>query len=297
MEHAQGYFVGIGAQRSGTTWLSHMLTQHPDVGMSPVKETHYFSSKYVDHQRNAVRGLQAMQNRMPKLLRHCWKHPSQTMSWLLAYGGMMTHSDASYRRFIELGRNGCQLAGEITPAYATLPSQAFAALDACLDKPRYIFILRNPADRLISQIAHTAPRDRSVLTASAEELLARPYFAMRASYKDTFETCRCVVEDGRLHTLFFEDLFDTEKAQSTFDALCAFLDISSMQVKTDKVVNAVRRWNYSAVRSDIVLGLKEEYQFAAEQFPDALPQGWVSDLNLISKSALKSDADQYATIH
>ena len=121
MKHEKLYFVGIGAQRAGTTWLSDMFARHPDIGMSPVKETHYWSSKHVDHQRHAVRGLQALRIRMPVLLKHCLENPAQAMSWIAAYGGMMAHRDASYRQFIELGRYGARIAGEITPAYATLP--------------------------------------------------------------------------------------------------------------------------------------------------------------------------------
>lgn len=43
-------FVICGAQRSGTTSLYHYLAQHPDIFMTPRKETHYFS-------RNYARGL------------------------------------------------------------------------------------------------------------------------------------------------------------------------------------------------------------------------------------------------
>ena len=32
-------FIGIGAPKSGTTWLAKCLGEHPDVFMAPVKET------------------------------------------------------------------------------------------------------------------------------------------------------------------------------------------------------------------------------------------------------------------
>ena len=38
-------FLGIGAQKAGTTWLSHNLQLHPEVWMPPVKELHYFDEK------------------------------------------------------------------------------------------------------------------------------------------------------------------------------------------------------------------------------------------------------------
>jgi hypothetical protein len=35
-------FLGIGAQKSGTTWLHDNLARHPQVWLPPVKEIHYF---------------------------------------------------------------------------------------------------------------------------------------------------------------------------------------------------------------------------------------------------------------
>ena len=36
------YFVCIGAQKAGTTWLARVLSEHDDVFVTPVKEIHYF---------------------------------------------------------------------------------------------------------------------------------------------------------------------------------------------------------------------------------------------------------------
>ncbi|MGD1948605.1 MAG: hypothetical protein ACFB14_03045 [Leptolyngbyaceae cyanobacterium] len=35
-------FLGIGAQKAGTTWLWSILKTHPDVWIPPKKELHYF---------------------------------------------------------------------------------------------------------------------------------------------------------------------------------------------------------------------------------------------------------------
>jgi hypothetical protein len=39
-------FIGIGAQRAGTTWAYNCLAQHPDVYMSEKKELHFFYAHY-----------------------------------------------------------------------------------------------------------------------------------------------------------------------------------------------------------------------------------------------------------
>ena len=38
-------FLGIGAQKAGTTWLYRGLQQHPDIWLPPVKELHVFDEK------------------------------------------------------------------------------------------------------------------------------------------------------------------------------------------------------------------------------------------------------------
>jgi hypothetical protein len=39
-------FVGVGAHRSGTTWIYEMLKSHPQVCMSPEKELNFFNQSY-----------------------------------------------------------------------------------------------------------------------------------------------------------------------------------------------------------------------------------------------------------
>src|SRR5512144_852419 len=41
-------FIGIGAQRAGTTWAYNCLAEHPDVFMTRKKELHFF---YVNYDR------------------------------------------------------------------------------------------------------------------------------------------------------------------------------------------------------------------------------------------------------
>ena len=39
-------FIGIGAQKCATTWLYDLLDLHPEVGLSPLKEIHFFSQYF-----------------------------------------------------------------------------------------------------------------------------------------------------------------------------------------------------------------------------------------------------------
>jgi hypothetical protein len=39
-------FLGIGAQKSGTTWLHRMLAAHPDIGLPEGKELHFWDKRW-----------------------------------------------------------------------------------------------------------------------------------------------------------------------------------------------------------------------------------------------------------
>lgn len=38
-------FIGIGAQKAGTTWLYKNLKQHPNIWLPEIKELHYFDAR------------------------------------------------------------------------------------------------------------------------------------------------------------------------------------------------------------------------------------------------------------
>lgn len=278
MSDLENYFVGIGTQRSGTTWLATQFDNHPDIGISPIKETHFWSSKFVDHQRGSVRGFQALKIRMRKLVRHCFLHPIEALRWISAYGGMMAHRESSYRKFVELGRYGAAIAGEITPAYATLPKEGFAAIDHCREKPKYLFLLRNPAERFISQIAHDSARGRCISRAtSVQELLADPAFALRSRYRDTYRICQSVAGDDRLLVVFFEDLVDPRTGPASYERICKYLGVRSHPVNLTTVINSFPTPNLSFSRDEIVEALRAEYVFFDQLYRGRLPVSWLED--------------------
>ena len=44
--HSGPDFLGIGAQKSGTTWLHQMLGKHPEIGLPPGKEVHFWDRRW-----------------------------------------------------------------------------------------------------------------------------------------------------------------------------------------------------------------------------------------------------------
>lgn len=50
-------FIGIGAPKAGTTWLSNALDDHPEICMSEQKEPDYFGYMYPGHSQEWYEGL------------------------------------------------------------------------------------------------------------------------------------------------------------------------------------------------------------------------------------------------
>lgn len=104
-------FIIAGAARSGTTSLYHYCAEHPDVFMSRVKETNYFSSN--------------------------------------PYG----FTARSYARLFE-GSESASAVGEASPSYL-YDDQAPTVLREVLPTCKFIVILREPVDRLVSDFFYS----------------------------------------------------------------------------------------------------------------------------------------------
>lgn len=58
------HFIGIGAARCGTTWLSQCLAEHPEIAFSPRKELHFFNNDSL-YRREGIDWLHAQFEQTP----------------------------------------------------------------------------------------------------------------------------------------------------------------------------------------------------------------------------------------
>ena len=116
-------FIGIGAQKAGTTWLHRNLRVHPQIFM-PRKEVHYFDRK-IDDRSNAVSrllGKRPSDEQWRRQIKHWLGLHARTLSlrellWDLNYY-MRTYDDDWYASVFEPVQG--RVTGEITPAYSAL---------------------------------------------------------------------------------------------------------------------------------------------------------------------------------
>jgi hypothetical protein len=134
-----------------------MLSSHPGLWLPHRKELHYFDQKYPakrtqsGHRPRPGRGLivrriagRARRLRAPDALRRLATTSWRNLSWDLRYffGGW---NDDWYESLFEGAGN--RMAGEITPAYSCLESQAIACVKKLLPDAKLILLLRDPIER------------------------------------------------------------------------------------------------------------------------------------------------------
>lgn len=118
-------FIGIGAAKSGTTWLSNCLRAHPGICLSEPKEIRYFSRhSMLDYYHAITKGDKAA----------LVEKPIKDLSW---YAKHFRHCQPQ------------QIKGEFSPEYL-FDERAPSLIHQYFPKIKLIACLRNPIDRAYS---------------------------------------------------------------------------------------------------------------------------------------------------
>lgn len=127
-------FMIIGAGKSGTTALYEYLAEHPEIYMSPVKETNFF----------ALEG-------------EAFVNPEDDPEQLYHYPWSVTNWE-DYQNLFS-GATSEKAIGEVSPMYLYSSEAAFRIKER-LPEIKLIVILRDPVDRLYSRYMHLARENR-----------------------------------------------------------------------------------------------------------------------------------------
>lgn len=170
-------FIGVGAQKSGTTWLHGQLRQHPEVFFLPVKEVHYFDS----YRSEKIRA---------RRLRILTEKTSDEIEALKAKGEAAQAEIARLERIVDpsfvytdewyayaFGGKPAKKGGDITPAYMTLRDEGVEHVKRVAPDAAIIFFVRDPIARGISSLKMMT-REKS-----PEEVVRTDYYFDHGDYQ------------------------------------------------------------------------------------------------------------------
>jgi len=282
----ENFFVCVGAQKAGTTWLMRILAHHPDLFITPVKEIHYF-----DHTRGITQHLSGRKRRS-RLRKHVQRFLTQPHNaarmcrqwpWWRDY--MRRRLDDNWYRSLFAHRHVCRFAGEATPEYAIIGEEGFRHMRRLAPQARVLFILRNPVDRAWSQTLHHCRANRLDAARQPVEDLCKlavsERFSQIGDYIATLDAIETVFARDQLSIMFYEDIHADRMA--ALEQICHFIgldfsghDFPSLEQRYNRSQNAV-------LPQDLRTVLQARYHPCVEELAGRLggvPLSWQREFGL-----------------
>lgn len=147
-------FLCVGAQKAGTTWLYSVLKHHPEVFVPMVKELHYFiktSATAEDDWRHKILLSETIRVCNEYIHRERATLRPGFVQYILSIGAEDRFTDAWYERVYSAAPENA-LCGDITPGYFQMGEEGISRVRALLGDVKIIVILRDPVERLWSEV-------------------------------------------------------------------------------------------------------------------------------------------------
>ncbi|TCK99837.1 sulfotransferase domain-containing protein [Shimia isoporae] len=234
------FILGVGAQKSGTTWLHAQLDKQPSFTRSFTKEHHIFDAI---HLPECVGFRTNVELKAMDLLKS--GHESYEGHPIMKRLAMLADPNQYFAHFNAIIPNPTGMSADITPSYSGLPIQVLRKIRNRFDRlgitVKVVFLMREPITRAESAMRNHL-RDQGkiqdVTEAEANRKLLRQVGseedALRSSYHLTVRNLRKVFSSENIYLGFFETMFE----DSELNRIAEFLKIDPSLFDTGKVVNA-----------------------------------------------------------
>ncbi|MBD3678119.1 MAG: sulfotransferase [Rhodobacteraceae bacterium] len=270
----------VGATKAGTSWLHRFLSDHPQCHLRAIKELHYFDALDFGGAEGQLKRLARERERFegqmptaqgPRVL-NLARQVADRLEWasVIARG---REDRSAYLAYLTGGQGaGQQLVADMTPAYGLLSTERLKAMAGLLPDVRFVYLLRDPVERLWSHVRMLAGRNSPDGAADAEtaaDLLdgtiagREEGIAKRSDYRAAIEKLRRAVDPKRLCIMFYEEMVSGDGMRR----LCAFLGLDFVAPDTARRIHvspplqmtpaqrrAARDWlapQYDYVRAEI----------------------------------------------
>ncbi|SNS81898.1 sulfotransferase [Tropicimonas sediminicola] len=277
------FILGVGAQKSGTTWLYSYLRKHPDCAMSAEKELGFFNVHFTEADFPKAREvrLQRLVNSATRQIRNIQqgkpKAESKALVALMDSIAMQFEPRRYMRHFKQMRADhpNARLFGDITPEYAGLSADNFRTIREWITgagfRPRVVYLMRDPVERCYSAL-RMADRNRKddggAIHRPARERLATEavshWCEVRTRYERTIPALEAAFGPDELYLGIYEDFFRTEVTQE----LCGFLDIPYVAPNFEHMANSSPRDSEPAAEdvATVRAFYSDTYDFCRERF-------------------------------
>lgn len=260
--------VGIGAPKSGTSWLYGYLRDHPQVFMSPIKEMNVWNARFRPdlakdwNEKFAVRLQQAEAK---------GDAPKRQLEALRMRVAMSTDPTAYIRFFKQRTTPQHKAFGEVSPGYILLREEGLRALKAQHPRTRLILLMRDPVERLWSAL-RMRQRESGVDAAQGfDSAITNELMLERGRYDLIIAALDAVFDAADVHLGFYETLFE----EASIRALCDFAEVDYAPADFDRHPNVAPEAEMPAHQVQAAReALDPVYAFCRARFGDRVPASW-----------------------
>ena len=275
---------GIGATKSGTSWLYSYLRGHPECHLRSIKELHFFDSLEKSSKNWHLKELDRKCGELEKALSSGKSVNAEWNATHLAdariYAKILKkHDEAGYLSYLTDGRTDESVVSDITPCYSMLSEDSLSHMASMTDDVRFVFLMRDPVDRLWSHIRMIAKRRSKTgddIKKRAGWIFNRTldggedHILERGDYRGTLTRLQTSVNPERVFICTFEELFSDD----ALARLCRFLGITPLPGNYAKKVHAGAQVPMSgAQKKRAAAFLEPQYDFVAARM-GPLPAAW-----------------------
>jgi len=175
-------FLGIGAQKAATTWLTENLKEHPQVWMPGfAKEIHYFDSiHFKDKKKSQLNSFRRSCTQILERMRERGKDKPEKEQYLRGiFDKDFAFTDEWYSHVFSAAPPGT-VRGEFTPFYSALNEAGIAHVKRLMPNVKLIYLIRDPVERSISSLFMSMHRNGD--KRSQQETLSKKAFWDRGDY-------------------------------------------------------------------------------------------------------------------
>lgn len=281
-------FIGIGAQKAGTTWLYFTLNNIPGFSLPYEKELNYFSRSpeyghgFLKHKYFLRRIIKPI--RTFRMFKHLIGiKGKEEFNWYFNWY-FSNYTDKWYLSLFDK----CQgIKGEITPNYSILSVSDIRKISDLIPKVKIIFLIRNPIDRCISHYYDIRSRNNKNFHERKFNFDDFYHFAnseqqeIRSNYLKTLDNYRKVFPEEQILVCFFDAI--KEKPDELLIDIFSFLGYKQNEPVLDLIIkNKVNASKKAQIPDRALSMLKDKYRDFIKELSEEFGgycTKWFNDLN------------------
>lgn len=274
------FVLGVGAQKSGTTWLFNYLNHFEQADFGDLKEYHIWDGIHVpefnefDMRKKALTTRQFARMVKRRVL-------SRPQDRLVIRRTLQRNTERYFDYFAALlHRPGIEITGDITPSYSGLPRTTLAHIkDGFAARgitTKVVFLMRDPVERSLSAIrmyrrmgqskqgVNIALEDGAALL----DYLASPQSQLRVHYHETLARVFDCFDAEQVYTGFYENMFDPAEVTRLSQFLGLPTQMAFVNQKFNQTARDSRLSAQSQAQAEQLLG--DVYAYCFQEFPETV---------------------------